>query len=76
MKEWLDYLITYQCEVIKIHWVPEMRIVQEKFTWKESELFEYILQTIESYLKKEVKCDLLSITANLVWEYNSFFNKS
>lgn len=75
MKEWFDYLITYQCEVIKMHWVPQIWLVQEKFTWKESELFEYILQTIESYRKKEVICDLLSITANLIWEYNDFFNK-
>lgn len=75
MKEWLDYLITFQCEVFKPHWVSQMRLVQEKFTWKESELFEYILQAIESYRKKEVICDLLSITANLVWEYNDFFNK-
>ena len=75
MKEWLDYLITFQCEVFKPHGIPARRLVQEKFTWKESELFEYILQAIESYRKKEVICDLLNITANLVWEYNTFFNK-
>ena len=75
MKEWLDYLITFQCEVIKPHWIPARRLVQEKFTWKYSELFEYILQAIESYKKKEVICDLLNITVNLVWEYNTFFNK-